>query len=281
MNKVLITGGATGIGKEVALALSKLGNRVTIFHLPGQDITGFKDLGIDCLSVDITSDIDLLDGFEKISKNYDNELDLLINNAGVANIGSGVLAGVDLIEGKKCFEINVFSTINVTKVFLPLLHKSKAAKIVNMSSSAVRVPVPTSGIYNMTKFCIEGFTKTLRYELAPFNIQVTAVEPGAVKTGMTDNAITNMEKVWNSLPKDIQELYGPKLKNTNYNLAKQIDEANHANDIANAIVNICMKKHKLRPRYTVGKEVKYLPFIQRILSEVFFEKILMNKFGIK
>ena len=117
-------------------------------------------------------------------------LDLLINNAGVANIATGVLEAVDMTEARRLFDINVFGMVNVIQAHLPLMHQSRRSpRIINFASGAVRVPLPCSAIYNMSKYAVEGMTNTLRYELAPFGIQATSIEPGAVATGMTANPV--------------------------------------------------------------------------------------------
>ncbi len=279
---VFITGAATGIGLATARQLDSLGWRVWAGVLPGQATHSLTNNSrITPVEIDITQD-DWVMAAARLVAEQVGEVGLaaLINNAGVAHIASGVLAGVDLTEARQLLEINVLGTVRVTQAFLPLLHQYGPARIINLSSGAVRVPVPTAGIYNMSKFAIEGFTKTLRYELAPFGISVIAIEPGGVRTPMTHNAEANIQKVWESMSAAVRARYEAVLRPANVNLVRQLEKANEPETIAAGIIR-ALDAPRPRPRYTVGNEVTLLPMLQRLLSELFFERVLMGQFGLK
>lgn len=279
---VFITGAATGIGLATARQLDKLGWRVWAGVLPGQPTTPLTvDSRITPIELDITQDTLVQAAAQTVAAQVGEKgLAALINNAGVAHIASGVLAGVDLAEARQLLEINVLGTVRVTQAFLPLLHQYGPARIINLSSGAVRVPVPTAGIYNMSKFAIEGFTKTLRYELAPFGMAVIAIEPGGVRTPMTDNAEANIQKVWESMSTAVRARYEAVLRPANVNLVRQLEKANAPETIAAGIVR-ALNAPRPRPRYTVGQEVTFLPLLQRLMSELLFERVLLGQFGLK
>lgn len=281
---VFITGAATGIGLAAARRLLELGWRVFAGVMPGQ---ARAELGrgdpelLTVLDLDITSEPSVRQAARQVGEAVgERGLYGLLNNAGVAHIGSGVVAGVSIDEARALFDINVFGTLRVTQAFLPLLHRYGPARIVNMSSGAVRVPVPTSAIYNMSKCAIEGLTKTLRYELAPFGISVTAIEPGGVRTPMTANAETNLERVWSGMPAEVRARYEAAMKPAHKNLVKALDKANPPELIAERIV-FALTTKRPQPRYTAGKEVRLLPLIQKLLPETTFENILLREFGLK
>jgi NAD(P)-dependent dehydrogenase (short-subunit alcohol dehydrogenase family) len=281
---VFITGAATGIGLAVARKLLDLGWQVFAGIMPGQDQTALqtgKPAGLTVVLVDITSEASVKSAAGVVARMVGkNGLYGLVNNAGVAHIGSGVVAGVDIEEARALFDINVFGTLRVTQAFLPLLHWYGAARIVNMSSGAVRVPVPTAAVYNMSKCAIEGLTKTLRYELAPFGISVTAVEPGGVRTPMTANAEANLERVWSQMPAEVRARYETALRPANKNLVKALEKANPPELIAERVV-FALTTKRPQPRYTAGKEVRLLPLIQKLLPETTFENLLLREFGLK
>lgn len=281
---VFITGAATGIGMVTAQKLDEMGWYVFAGVLPNQntdELTRKVSERLTVINIDITNDELVKQAVAIVQQIVGNDgLSALINNAGVANIGSGVLEGVPMDEAKKLFDINVFGTLRVTQAFLPLLHQFGKARIVNMSSGAVRVPVPGAGIYMMTKSAIEAFTKTLRMELAPFGIEATAIEPGAVRTPMTDNAEENLRKDWDKMAPAIRQRYEQVLKPANKSLVKQIKAANPPELIADGIIHALTTPNP-KPRYMVGKEVKYLPLAQKLMSESAFEKILLKQFGLK
>jgi NAD(P)-dependent dehydrogenase (short-subunit alcohol dehydrogenase family) len=280
---IFITGAATGIGLATARKLDGLGWQVFAGVLPGQDTSDLQAGGtkISPIEVDITDDKMVRDAAEFVADQVGiNGLRALINNAGVAHLGSGVLAGASIEETRQLFEINVFGAIRVTQAFLPLLHQYGRARIVNMSSGAVRVQVPTSGTYTMSKYAIEGFTKTLRYELAPFGIEVTAIEPGGVRTPMTDGAEANIQRVWESMSPEVRQRYEATLRPANENLVKTLETANSPEYIADGIIH-ALTTDNPRPRYTVGKETRPVPILQRLLSEKMYERLMMGQFGLK
>ncbi len=278
---VFITGAATGIGLATARQLDQLGWQVWAGVLPGQDTS---DLTVGSHIIPLMLDITeaaLVQAATRAVGDAVGERGLaaLINNAGVAHLGSGILAGVDLDEARALLEINVLGTIRVIQACLPLLHQYGPARIINLSSGAVRVPVPTAGVYNISKFAIEGLTKTLRYELAPFGIAVTAIEPGGVRTPMTANAEANIQKVWERMSAPVRARYESVLRPANDNLVRQLDKANEPSVIAAGIVHALTTRNP-RPRYTVGREVRWVPLLQRLLPETWFERLLIGQFGL-
>lgn len=281
---VFITGAATGIGLATARRLHELGWRVWAGVMPGQDSADLLRPPADRLTpvmLDITQADSVAAAAALVSEAVGpTGLYGLINNAGVAHLGSGVVAGASLDEAHQLFEINVFGTLRVIQAFLPLLHQYGPARIVNLSSGAVRVPVPTSAIYNMSKSAIEGLTKTLRYELAPFDIDVVAIEPGGVRTPMTANAEVNIQGVWDRLPAAVRARYEAPLKPAQINLVKQLESANPPERIAEGIIH-ALTTPQPRPRYTVGQEVRWLPLLQRLLPETLFERLLLGQFGLR
>ncbi len=154
---VFITGAATGIGCCTARKLNKMGWEVFAGVLPGQDTSELTDNlqnKIHIVEIDITKTASV----KKAAKEVANELEgrglyAIHNNAGVANIATGPLAGASVEETKKIIDINALGMMRVVQAFLPLLHEyGKGARVVNMSSSAARVAVPTAGTYMMSKW---------------------------------------------------------------------------------------------------------------------------------
>jgi NAD(P)-dependent dehydrogenase (short-subunit alcohol dehydrogenase family) len=210
----------------------------------------------------------------------DKGLYAIHNNAGIADIASGMIAGVSLEETKKIFDINLFGMIRVIQAFLPLIHQWGKGRILNMSSGNARVAVPTAGPYMMTKMGVEALTRTLRMEMAPWGIDVTSIEPGGVKTPMTHNADANMRRKWEVMPEWVRNKYEKTIRPANDNLLKSLDNANEPELIADKIIHaLTVPNPKIR--YVAGNDVKYLPLAQNLMSEERFENVLLKKFGLK
>ena len=200
-----ITGGNRGLGFQTALDLKDPNIKVVIgsrdLKQGEEAVAKLRAAGVDAdaLKFDITSSADHKAAYDYFSSKY-RRLDILINNAGIAG---GVFPGVgpehnaadvplDILH--KVFETNFFAQVALTKELLPLIKKSPAGRIVNLSSILGSLSLhadPKSPIYNAKSFAydasktaLNAFTVHLAYELRDTNIKVNSAHPGWVKTDM-------------------------------------------------------------------------------------------------
>ncbi|MGA9672879.1 MAG: SDR family oxidoreductase [Terracidiphilus sp.] len=200
-----ITGGNRGLGFQTALDLKNAGVKVVIgsrdLAQGEQALAKLRAAGVDAdlLKFDITNQADYQTAYDYFDKNY-GRLDILVNNAGVAagkfpgtgpeHSASEVPAGVL----QRVFETNFFAQVALTDTLLPLIKKSPAGRIVNLSSilgSLTLQADPKSPIYNAKSFAydasktaLNAFTIHLAYELRDTKIKVNSAHPGWVKTDM-------------------------------------------------------------------------------------------------
>jgi NAD(P)-dependent dehydrogenase (short-subunit alcohol dehydrogenase family) len=194
----LITGANKGIGLEMARQLGKEG--ITVLIGARDEKKGkraaeeLREEGVDAYNIVI--DVDSSESIKTAAALVDQEhgqLDILINNAGVMFHGEDTSASSEPLDvWRKTFETNVFGLIATTQAFLPLLRKSAAGRIVNLSSvlgSLTLHSTPGSPIYgfhvpayNVSKAAVNAFTVQLAYELRDTKIKVNAAHPGWVKT---------------------------------------------------------------------------------------------------
>ena len=201
----LISGANKGIGFETARQLGKQG--ITVL-MGARDLAKgqaaaeqLKKEGIDAKAVkfDVVNAADIKAAAEKIEKEF-GKLDILINNAGVMfePIGGNNTSSVPDDVVRKTFDTNFFSAISVTKAFLPLLKKSDAGRIVNVSSILGSLTLhATEGspiyeakalAYDASKAALNSFTIHLAHELKGTKIKVNSAHPGWVKTDMGTDA---------------------------------------------------------------------------------------------
>jgi NAD(P)-dependent dehydrogenase (short-subunit alcohol dehydrogenase family) len=203
----LVTGANRGIGFETARQLGKKGITVVVaarsFDQAKETAEKLKADGLDVFPVklDVTNAAERTAAAKTIAEKY-GKLDILINNAGVGaddGIFAGKTAETSEAELQKVFGTNLFSVVAVTREFLPLLKKSPAGRIVNLSSilgSLTLQADPNSPIaaiktfaYDASKSALNAFTIHLAAELKGTNIKVNSAHPGWVKTDMgTDKA---------------------------------------------------------------------------------------------
>ena len=271
-----------GMGMLMARKLAQRGWRVFAGVMPGLDTSELtKGVQLTVIDQNVTDAAMVRVGAGTVAKGLgDAGLDLLINNAGIANIATGVIEGVDLEESKRLFDVNLFGQVRVIQAFLPLLHASRQApRIFNFSSGAVRVPMPCSGMYNMSKYAVEGLTNTLRYELAKFGIQATSIEPGAVKTHMTANPVESTASIWDRTSPEMRKRYEAQLRPVTEHLGKMLLDANDPDYVTDRVLRL-VDVRRLKPRYMVGKEVRLLPALQKLLTETAFERLIAKQFNL-
>jgi NAD(P)-dependent dehydrogenase (short-subunit alcohol dehydrogenase family) len=202
----LITGGARGLGLENAKQLGALGATVLIsardLARAEESAQSLRDNGIDAHAVklDVTSKEDLDNLVDDIDSIY-SRLDILINNAGIwlespsaSEMPANTTSAVSSEILRKTFDANFFSLVEVTQVLLPLLRKSDAGRIVNLSSVLGSLGLHsdrTSPIYeakafayDASKTAVNAFTVHLAHELRNTSIKVNSIHPGWVRSAM-------------------------------------------------------------------------------------------------
>ncbi len=178
--RVLITAGASGIGKEIAMAFAATGAAVCVCDIDtkaleaaAKDIQGLKTVVCDVAQPEqvkrmVATCVDALGG-----------LDVLVNNAGIAGPTAPV-EEADPDQWEAVMKVDVIGTFHVTRHCIPHLKKSSAGSIVVMSSVGGRFGYPNRSAYCTAKMGLIGFAKTLSRELGAHNIRVNAIAPCAV-----------------------------------------------------------------------------------------------------
>jgi len=200
----LITGASKGIGREIAAQLAALGHTVVIASRNAEDgdrvAAELREAGGDAAAValDVTDPASAAAAAAVVGERF-GRLDALINNAGISHLpGRGIdgqqPATADIEEVRAIFDTNFFGVINVTSAFLPLLRRSPAPRIVNVSSSAGSLAKladlddqnPIAIGYVPSKTAVTALTLQYAKGLASEHILVNAVDPGFVATELNN-----------------------------------------------------------------------------------------------
>ena len=178
--RILVTAGASGIGREIARAFASNGDKVYVCDIDAAalDELAQKLPGVVTKVCDIGNPQDIAQmvayGAEELGG-----FDVLVNNAGIAGPTAPV-EEFDPAAWEQVVQINLNGTFHVTRLVIPYLKKSASGVIINMSSVAGRFGYENRSAYATTKWGIVGFTKTLSIELGPYGIRANAILPGAV-----------------------------------------------------------------------------------------------------
>ena len=199
----LVTGANKGIGLEVARQLGKAGHHVLLGardEARGRAAAKtLQDEGIDVrfVTIDLSDTASLSAAAADIEAN-EGHIDILVNNAGVAIQGDGLPGSTDLDVVRRTFETNFFGTVAVTQALLPLVKKSSAGRIVNVSSGLGSIALNADPNwdyaavkligYNGSKAALNMFTVLLAAELKDTGIKVNAVNPGYTATDLNGNS---------------------------------------------------------------------------------------------
>lgn len=177
-----ITGVSSGLGKQLANEVLAQGQIVVGTFRKQDQVEAFNNenpgnsFGV---LIDVASTEMIIEGVKTVLEKF-GKIDVLVNNAGY-----GVMGSVEEIsdeEVRRQFEVNVFGVLTTIREVLPMMRKQRSGHIINITSIAGRLGSQGLGIYNGSKFALEGIGEALAAELKPLNIKVTNVEPGPFRT---------------------------------------------------------------------------------------------------
>jgi len=258
---ILITGASSGFGLLVANELHRKGyNVIGTSRNPEKYAAKFP---FKMVALDLDSEQSINSFSERIFREI-SQLDILINNAGF--LVSGIAEETPIELGRQQLETNFWGTIKVTNAVLPYFRKQKIGKIITIGSIVGLVPFPNAAYYAASKHALEGYFKSLRYELNEFNISVAMIEPSAFKTSIFDNSSSPLKKI-----EDYNTLRGKIEKFTN----DLVDQAEDPIKVAEKVLKV-IKTDKPKFRNIVGKGTSTLINLQHF-AYGFLEKNVLKQ----
>lgn len=185
----LITGSSTGFGRAIAEAVLAKGDRVIATARKPEQLGNLVDQYPEtakAVRLDVTNSQEIRDAIEIAIDSF-GSIDVLVNNAGYGSFGAiEELSNEDI---RHQFAVNFFGALDLTRGVLPLMRQKRSGHILNLSSVGGFTSFSGAGIYNATKFALEGLSEALATEVAPLGIKVTIVEPGAFRTDFSGRSL--------------------------------------------------------------------------------------------
>jgi len=189
---VLITGCSSGIGRATATRLVRGGWTVYATARRPESIADLAEAGARTLALDVTDEESMRAAVAAVEE-AEGAVGVLVNNAGYSQ--SGAVETVPLDAARRQFETNVFGLARLTQLVLPKRRSQGWGKIVNLSSMGGRLTFPGGGWYHATKHAVEALSDALRFEVAPFGIDVIVIEPGLITTEFGEAAASAVADV--------------------------------------------------------------------------------------
>ncbi len=285
---ILITGTSTGFGKLIAQTSASKGHKViaTMRAVNGKNKEHARELAaygdnqsgsIEVIELDVASDASVASAMDTLSSKYD-KIDVLINNAGIG--GGGLTEGFTVDQFEQILNINVTGVHRVIKGILPIMRKRGAGLIINISSVMGRVIIPFATAYTTSKYALEGYSESLRYELKGVGIDVSVIEPGGFGTNFFGNMLPPADT-------DALESYGaykevPDKMWGGMTEMFSSDKAPNPQDIADAVDRLVDMEAGTRPARVVvdpmsGGEAPTA--INKMTDEI--QKALLSSFGME
>lgn len=270
---ILITGCSSGIGLCAALALHKKGYRVFAAARKEKDVEQLKNLGLESVLLDIDDSLSIQQGLQEVLHKTGGTLDALFNNAGFGIPGAVEDITREMMRAQ--FETNVFGTMELTNAVLPIMRKQGHGRIIQNVSILGIVTMPYRGVYNASKFALEGFSKTLRQELHGTSIHVSLLEPGPIESAFRKNTLKNYQTTLKDKPSVHRERYN----NMEKYFFRQEEQARRFAAPTEIVIKqliAALESRKPKEHYYVGFPAHVFAFLRRILPDAMLEWILLQ-----
>lgn len=267
---VLVTGGSSGIGLSICKHLTQQG--FTVYGTSRKVANGDRPHGFEMVKMEITDRDSIQSAVDYILSKEDS-IDVLVNNAGTGMAGAVEDATTEEIEA--IFRLIVFAALDVSRAVIPSMRQKGGGKIINISSVGGEFGLPFRGIYSAAKSALDRFSETLRMELSPWNIYVSTIQPGDIRTNINNTRVTAAKSHSENSPyhKTFSKLY------------RQISEevANSKDPIIVAkIVERIIKSKSPKMRYPAASFVQRLSIsLNRVLPTEVFQKMLQWRYPVK
>jgi len=287
---VLVTGASTGIGRACALRLARRGFRVYAGVRRDEDAASLRGEGVPGLEpilLDVADAASIASAAARLDAELgDAGLAGVVNNAGIAT--AGMLEFLPLDDLRRQLEVNVVGVVAVTQACLALLRRRGVVaagrvrrgpgRIVLVGSSSGYLATPVTGAYAASKFALEALADAWRLELAPWQIPVSLVQPGAIATPIWEKSNDAANARLAALPEEARRLYAPLIEAAQRAVGQRSGAAIPADVVAQAVEH-ALTSSAPRTRYRVGTDAKLQYALARLLPDRLRDRVLLRVLG--
>ncbi|MDX2003614.1 MAG: SDR family oxidoreductase [Chitinophagales bacterium] len=269
---IVITGASSGIGKATAQHFHKKGwNVVATMRKPENEKDLKPDARLKIVRLDV-EDKPSIEAAVKESIAAFGKVDVWLNNAGYGAYGP-LEAGTDE-EIRRQYDVNFFGVIDCIKAILPHFKANKSGVIINITSIGGLMTLPLFGVYNSSKFALEGLSEGLWFDLKPFGIKVKVVEPGGIQTDFAGRSLNQF---------DLSQF--PEYKAYSAKIVEKFTDPKYSKNFGSpemvaGVIYTAATDGKDTLRYLAGKDAKQFWFVRRWLGYQLQMGAVKRYFGI-
>ncbi|MBU6342832.1 MAG: SDR family oxidoreductase [Bacteroidetes bacterium] len=258
---IVITGASSGIGKATAIFFHQKGwNVVATMRAPEKETDLKPDDRLKLVQLDVQDKESIQRAVESSIALF-GKVDVWLNNAGYGAFGP-VEAGTDT-QIRRQYDVNFFGLIDCIKAILPHFKTNKAGLIINVTSIGGLMTLPMFGVYNSSKFALEGLSEGLWFDLQPLGIQVKVIEPGGIKTDFAGRSMDTFDI--SPFPEYTEYFEKIEQRFTNPNYTKNFSTP----ELVAGVIYTAATDGKTTLRYLAGKDAKQFWGIRRWLGYKF------------
>jgi len=272
MRNILVTGCSTGIGYTVAKGLQERGYRVFATARQQSDIERLEREGLNVIALDLSRSESVQDAANELMLRTSNELYAVFHNGAYGQPGAVEDLSRETLE--KQFATNVFGWMELNNRLMPLFRQRNEGRIIFNSSVLGIISLAYRGVYNASKYAIEGFADTMRQELADTNIKVSLIEPGPIESQFRANALKALKE---NIDLDAS-VHSQKYQGNIRRLKKQGSVAPFtlpAEAVLKKVIH-ALESKKPKAHYFVTFPTYLFATLKRLLPTVWLDKILMK-----
>lgn len=279
----LVTGSSSGIGLETSLTLAENNYRTyaTMRDIDKAsnvlELAKKRNVALKTVKLDVNDDYSVQQAIKSIVEK-EKAIDLLVNNAGYTQLGA--VEDLTLTEVQDQFNTNVFGIFRMIKEVAPIMRRQgTGGTIINIGSANGFFGVPCASAYVSTKFALEGFTESLKLELAQFGIKVAIIEPGAIKTNIATNSMFPPKKLREQHQLKGISSFSDMTESIMNKSVAAVTKGSSPKIVADIILEIVMTEEP-QCRYLAGADAETLFKTKKDMTDLEFEKFLCKTLGL-
>ncbi len=272
---VLITGCSTGIGRLTARYLLRTGHRVCATARDPETLRDLAAEGAHTCALDVTDEDSRVKAVAELENEY-GRIGALVNNAGFGEYGPVENVPIERVRAQ--FETNVFGAARMCQLVLPAMRRAGGGRIVNMSSVGGRMTFPGGGFYNASKYAVESLSDALRFEVAPFGVTVSVIEPNLIRDTRFEDHVgaslrhnTDSRGAYRGLSRAIQDQMHRCFDGT---------QMSSPPELVARTVRRALTSRRPRSRYVVSTSGKLILASRRLVPDRAMDTILRRQFGL-